>query len=104
MAELMPVVAIVVGCGTGIIIYALNLMFGSKGQQAQSEMRQMRELFSSQAQMIQQMQERLENLEAIVTSGEFQASQRVAKALEERQPLPQVDLPQARPQTVTRSQ
>lgn len=76
-------------CFTGIIIFAIY-----RGTEiAKAKMRTSNPIETQQLRdAVNRLEQRVQSLESVVTSAEYQASQRVAKALEERTP-PEIGLP-----------
>lgn len=92
-------VLIVIGCVTKIMLEGMRTGFFVQRRHAgnEDELKQLRESVQKLEAVTRQLATRMENLETVVTGKEYQAAQRVARALE-LEPGPTLAPPARAPQ------
>lgn len=88
--------------GAPTAIYAIKV-FGSRQRANSAETDQLRALCQSQTELIRQLQTRVENLEHVVSASEYQATQRVSRAIDENRAVTEVRIQNRESQSVERS-
>jgi len=88
--------------GTPVAIFAIKV-FGNRQRVSSAETEQLRALCHSQTELIHQLQARVENLEHVVSASEYQAAQRVSRAIDENRAVAEVRIPNRGSQSVERS-
>lgn len=72
--------------GTPMVLGGLSMIKGMIQTEKRKGVQRLEALCQAQAEELRALRQRLENLEAIVTSSDYQAGQRIARAIEERGP------------------